>query len=203
MQSENHWDEVYRTRDHAKVSWYQPSAEPSLSILRKLGGDARTFIDVGGGASSLVDALLESDCLEVTVVDIAASALQAARGRLGERSERARWEIADITRWAPSQAYDVWHDRAVFHFLTSPEARAGYKRALRAGTRPESLVIIATFALAGPDKCSGLPVQRYSAETLSAELGSRFRLLESWEEEHITPSGNRQTFTWCAFRRVD
>jgi 2-polyprenyl-3-methyl-5-hydroxy-6-metoxy-1,4-benzoquinol methylase len=202
MRAEEHWDEVYRTKQSTDVSWYQPSPEPSIRALDRFGvGRTASFIDVGGGASSLVDALLERGWSSVTVLDIAAPALQVARERLGDLAQRVSWEVADITDWVPPRTYDTWHDRAAFHFLTSPEARHGYKRALEEGTRPGSVIIMATFALEGPEKCSGLVVQRYSPETLSQELGSSFEMLDSWQENHTTPNGSEQAFNWCVFKR--
>ncbi len=203
MRAEEHWDEVYRTKQPTAVSWYQPSPEPSLRVLdRFTAGNGRSLIDVGGGASNLVDAILERGWSDVTVLDIAAAALQVARKRLRDGAQRVQWEVADITSWVPPRTYDVWHDRAVFHFLTSPEGREGYKRALAAGTRPGSIVIMATFALGGPEKCSGLVVQRYSSPTLSRELGSSFELLDTWRENHATPNGSEQEFNWCVFKRA-
>ena len=159
------------------------------------------MIDVGGGASNLVDALVKRGWGDVTVLDIAAPALEAAKERLGLSARKVHWEVADIIDWQPSRQYDVWHDRAVFHFLTEPEQREAYRRALLAGVAPGGLVIMATFALDGPERCSGLPVQRYDPASLAKELGNAFRLVEEWREEHVTPWGSTQSFNWCAFRR--
>ena len=179
------------------------NAGPSLRALDQfqVPGSA-SFIDIGGGASNLVDALLGRGWSDVSVLDLAAPALEVARSRLGQSSARVQWIVADITTWIPDRAYDVWHDRAVFHFLTDADQRAGYRRALRTGVAPGGLVIIATFAPDGPERCSGLPVQRYDAESLSRELGSDFRLVDQWREDHITPAGGRQAFSWCVFRRT-
>ena len=201
-ESQDHWAKVYREKEPSAVSWYQPEPAPSLRALDRLGADSSSpFIDIGGGASNLVDALLMRGWQDVTVVDIAAPALEAAKLRLGEEAEKVHWEVADITDWQPSRRYGVWHDRAVFHFLTKPEQRAAYRQALLSGTEPSGLIIMATFALDGPEKCSGLPVQRYDPSTLAAELGSEFQLLEAWHEEHVTPWDAAQSFNWCAFRR--
>ena len=135
------------------------------------------------------------------MVDVAAPALAAAQARLGEAAARVHWEKADITRWNPPRRYGVWHDRAVFHFLTRPEQRDAYRRALLAGTAPDAVVIIATFAPDGPEKCSGLPVQRHDAASLAAALGSELTLVSDWREEHLTPWGAAQMFIWCVFRR--
>ena len=198
----DHWSRVYEEKAPSAVSWYQAEPEPSLHALERFGaGPGSSFIDVGGGASRLVDALLERGWEDVTVLDIAAPALEAARHRLGTAAGLVHWEVADITDWRPSRHYDVWHDRAVFHFLTASEQREDYRRALEAGVADGGLVIMATFALDGPEKCSGLAVQRYDPVSLAKELGDAFRLLDGWREEHVTPWGSGQSFNWCAFRR--
>jgi SAM-dependent methyltransferase len=203
MQTDRHWSEVYRTKAPDSVSWYQPSPEPSLRALDRSGVAASaSLIDVGGGASGLVDALIERRWSDLTVLDIAAPALDVAKARLGKRAERVQWAVGDITQWQPGRTYDVWHDRAVFHFLTDADRREAYRRALEAGLAPQGLLIMATFAPDGPERCSGLPVQRYDASALSEELGPGFRLLDSWREEHITPGGSSQAFSWCVFRRA-
>jgi 2-polyprenyl-3-methyl-5-hydroxy-6-metoxy-1,4-benzoquinol methylase len=203
-QAWRHWTKVYDQKLASEVSWYQREPTPSLRALDRLGaGPSSALIDIGGGASNLVDALLRRGWSDVTVLDIAASALAAAKARLGSGAEKVRWEVADITEWHPSRCYDVWHDRAVFHFLTTPEQREAYRRALLGGLAAGGLMIMATFALDGPERCSGLPVQRYDPSSLAHELGEAFRLLDEWREEHVTPWGTRQAFNWCAFRRSD
>ncbi len=203
MQSRDYWDEVYRSKPSTSVSWYQPSPEPTLKALDRLS-IARTasLVDVGGGASNLVDRLIERGWPDLTVLDIAAPALEVARERLGPLAASVHWEVADITTWRPRRRFDVWHDRAVFHFLTDPDQREAYRSAMLAGTATGSIVIMATFALDGPEKCSGLPVARYDPATLAAELGPAFRPLSDWREDHVTPGGGRQTFNWCVFRRA-
>jgi trans-aconitate methyltransferase len=204
MQSpREHWEEIYRTRPADGVSWYQPTPEPSLRALGQLAVPATAaLVDVGGGASSLVDQLLARGWVDLTVLDISAPALEVARARLGAAADAVRWVVADVTAWRPEKTYAVWHDRAVFHFLTAPEQRAAYRAALTAGTAPGSAVIMATFAPDGPERCSGLPVQRYAAAALAAELGPAFALVRDWREEHRTPSGGRQWFQWCVLRRI-
>jgi SAM-dependent methyltransferase len=198
-----HWTRVYRDKAPSEVSWYQAAPEPSLSALDRLGEQpASRFIDIGGGASNLVDALLERGWGDVTVLDIAVPALDAAKQRLGPLKDRVLWTVADITTWHPIRSYDVWHDRAVFHFLTDAEQRRAYRRALSEGLGEGGLLIIATFALDGPERCSGLPVQRYDPVGLANELGSGFRLIDEWREEHVTPWHSGQSFNWCAFRRL-
>lgn len=202
-QPQEHWDRVYSDKAPSEVSWFQNEPRASLDALDRCGVSATTpFVDIGGGASNLVDVLLTRGWTDVTVVDIAAPALVAAQARLGDEAVRVQWEVADITSWNPPRQYGVWHDRAVFHFLTEPEQQAEYRRALLAGTAPAAHVIIATFAPEGPEKCSGLPVQRYDAASLSAALGGEFTLLGDWREEHLTPWGAAQKFVWCVFQRT-
>jgi 2-polyprenyl-3-methyl-5-hydroxy-6-metoxy-1,4-benzoquinol methylase len=199
----DHWTKVYRDKESDAVSWYQPNPEPSLRALERAGSNrASRFIDVGGGASSLVDALLAQGWQDLTVLDIAPSALEIGKQRLGADAAKVDWQVADVTEWNPSGQYDVWHDRAVYHFLTQPRQREAYGRALSTGLAPGGLVIMATFALDGPERCSGLPVERYDPEKLARTLGPSLRLLESWGERHSTPWGAEQAFTWCVFRSV-
>ena len=198
-----HWEQVYGEKAPTSVSWYQGTPEPSLQALKRLNVSPRSsIIDIGGGASTLVDALLELGWNDITVLDIAAPALAAAKGRLGEAAGKVHWQVADITEWRPVRKYGVWHDRAVFHFLNEAEQRAAYLRALGEGLSSDGYLIMATFALDGPEQCSGLPVLRYDAVRLSHELGPSFKLIECWREDHITPWGSKQAFNWCTFRQV-
>lgn len=199
---QEHWTQVYTTKPADNVSWYQPTPELSLRALDELQLPvSASLIDIGGGASSLVDNLLGRGWSDVTVLDIAAPALEVAKARLGHAAERVRWLVADMTAWLPDRVYDVWHDRAVFHFLNEPEQRIVYRSALETGTGPGSLVIVATFAPDGPERCSGLPVRRYDAALLAVELGSVFTLEREWREEHRTPDGGTQAFQWSVLRR--
>lgn len=203
MGREQHWGEVYRTKAPDSVSWFQPTPQPSLDALDRFHvSHTAAFIDFGGGASLLVDALVQRGWADLTMLDIAAPALEVAQARLGADGAKVHWEVADIESWRPRRKYDVWHDRAVFHFLTEDAQRAGYRRALDEGLAPDGLVIIATFALDGPERCSGLPVQRYDAAALAEALGHGFVPVEDWRETHVTPGGNTQSFTWCVFRRA-
>src|SRR5262249_10995206 len=152
---------------------------------------------IGGGASVLVDALLAAGFLDVSILDIAAPALDAAKTRLGPRARDVRWIVADILSWTPTRAYDVWHDRAGFHFPPDEDSRAIYRAVLEKALKPGGTAILATFAEDGPEKCSGLPVQRWSASGLAAELGADFELMQHFREEHVTPWGSVQAFTWC------
>ncbi len=201
--TKDHWEKVYATKAATEVSWYRPHLDSSTRLILSSSRPEDPLIDAGGGASTLVDDLLERGFTDVTVLDLSGRALDAARRRLGARTGNVRWIEADVTRCnLPESAFALWHDRAVFHFLTRAEDRARYvetlARALRAGGR----AVIATFATDGPPKCSGLDVARYAPETLSAELGKCFRLLESFEEDHRTPSGGVQRFLYCVFEKI-
>lgn len=202
-----HWEDVYTNKATDELTWYQPRPDISLELIEEASGVAMDgpvrVIDVGGGASTLVDYLLEEGGYEPAVLDIAPAALERARERLGERADRVDWVVADVTEPLDALgAYDIWHDRAVFHFLTGPEQRAAYLSNLRDHLEPGGFAVMATFALDGPETCSGLPVQRYSAETLADEFGEAFELVESRREQHPTPWGGEQSFVYGLFRRV-
>ncbi|HJS40971.1 MAG TPA: class I SAM-dependent methyltransferase [Sphingomicrobium sp.] len=203
MEPREHWRQVYEAKRPDEVSWFQASPAPSLDALDRLGaGPAKSLVDVGAGAATLADALLDRGWSDLTLVDVSEPALEASRQRLGERAGKVNWEVADIRHWRPDRTFDVWHDRAVFHFLTEAAGRTGYKRALAEGTRPGSHVVLATFAPDGPEQCSGLPVQRYDAAALAAELGGAFRMIDHWRETHVTPWGSEQSFQWCVFEKL-
>jgi SAM-dependent methyltransferase len=199
MSSRQHWDTVYGSKAPDAVSWFQAHAERSLRLIQKTCvPTSAAILDVGGGASTLVDDLLTLDYGDVTVMDLSAAALAAAQSRLGARAERVKWRVADVTSVTLDEAsVDVWHDRAVFHFLTTADQRAAYVRTLLHAVKPGGHVIVATFAEDGPDKCSGLPVMRYSATALHAEFGSAFTLVTQERESHETPFGTVQQFTYC------
>lgn len=197
----SHWEEVYGRKPGKEVSWYRPHLERSLGWIAGLATPSDAVIDIGAGASTLVDDLLDRGFHDLTVLDVSSAALAVTRARLGDRAGKVFWIEADITAWRSERRYDVWHDRAVFHFMTTPVQQEAYVAALRAGTRPGALVVIGTFALDGPDRCSGLPVQRYSPESLAARLGSDFQLLDHARELHRTPWGSDQAFTFAALRR--
>ncbi len=203
MGTDDHWREVYEAKRPEEVSWYPPVPGPSLDALERLGiGSKATLVDVGGGAAGLVDALLDRGWKDLTVVDVAAPALEASRGRLGSRANEVEWQVADIRRWRPARTFDIWHDRAVFHFLTGAADREAYVQTLPLATHSGSHVIIATFALDGPEQCSGLPVRRYNAEMMAAELGGGFSPIAAWRQVHTTPWGATQNFQWAVFRRA-
>lgn len=201
---QDHWIRVYEEKAPSEVSWFQAEPKPSLRVLDRFAvRPSCSLIDVGGGASNFVDVLLKRGWEDITVLDIAAPAIEAAKERLGPLAQKVCWAVADITDWQPARQYDVWHDRAVFHFLTEPAQREAYRRALLAGVAAGGLVIVATFALDGPERCSGLPVQSYDPASLADELGTAFRLVEDWCEQHVTPWGSSQSFNWCGFRRSE
>lgn len=198
-----HWENVYASKSENEVSWFQENPAPSLALIAEIGAAPNSaIIDIGGGASRLVDHLIDQGFIDVTVLDLSAAALNAAKARLGERASRARWLAADATVWEPSRAYDIWHDRAAFHFLTEERDRAGYIARLKPGLKIGGHAIIATFALDGPEKCSGLPVMRYDAARLAETLGAGFKLLQSQRNEHATPWGSHQRFQFSVFERV-
>ncbi|MHB0772118.1 class I SAM-dependent methyltransferase [Bradyrhizobium sp. 5.13L] len=197
-----HWDHVYASKGEAEVSWYQDSPATSLEMIRAATPNLRAaIIDIGGGASRLVDALLQDGHRDVTVLDLSANALDAAKKRIGGAASRVDWIVADATSWQPAKTYDVWHDRAAFHFLTDPRDRVAYVERLRSAVATDGHVIIATFAPDGPEKCSGLPVQRHDSASLAAELGPEFALIETRSETHHTPWDSTQAFQFSRFRR--
>lgn len=197
-----HWDGVYARKRDDEVSWFQRAPTVSLAWIRNLGLPPEApIVDVGGGASRLVDHLLGDGHCAITVLDISEEALATTRARLGEDAGHVTWLVQDAASWRPAQTYRVWHDRAVFHFLTDAERRQGYLNALTAGVATGGRFIVATFAPDGPETCSGLPVQRYDADDLAALLGPDWRLVETAREDHTTPDGRVQPFTWCHFQR--
>lgn len=205
MDFKTHWTQIYETKPADQVSWYQDHPELSLALIQRTGAaHSAALIDVGGGASKLVDVLLDEGYHNPTVLDISAPALKIAQARLGERANRVTWLEADITRAElPQQTYDVWHDRAVFHFLQAAEDRAKYVANVVRSVKPGGYVIISTFAPDGPTHCSGLEVVRYSADALHAEFGAGFELVDSTRETHHTPFATQQQFTYCYCRVVE
>jgi 2-polyprenyl-3-methyl-5-hydroxy-6-metoxy-1,4-benzoquinol methylase len=193
-----HWETVYDNKTADRVSWFQQHAASSLRLIEGCAGKDAHIIDVGGGASVLVDNLLDAGYQNLTVLDLAESALATSRLRLGARAQSVQWIAADITRAElPAARYDVWHDRAVFHFLTDPADRARYVAQVLKSVKPGGHVIVATFGPGGPLQCSGLDVMRYAPDALHAEFGAPFRLLGHQTEIHHTPSGQEQEFVYC------
>lgn len=204
MDSKQHWERIYTIKTPDSVSWFQEHADQSLRLIRntRLGKDA-AIIDVGGGASRLADDLAAEGYTDLTVLDLSSAALVVAKQRLGKHADDVHWMEGDITRAEfPIHRFDIWHDRAVFHFLTDPADRHAYVERVMRAVRPGGHVIVATFAEDGPDKCSGLPVMRYQPETLHAEFGGAFQLVEHEKEAHHTPSGTIQQFVYCYCRKV-
>jgi SAM-dependent methyltransferase len=202
MDARSHWENVYASKAPDAVSWYRPHLETSLDLIEKVAkAHSTSIIDVGGGESTLVDDLLAHEYSNLSVLDVSPTAIDVTKRRLGHAAERVHWIIGDITNaeLAPS-AYDLWHDRAVFHFLRSVNERAAYVRQVAKAVRPGGHVLVSTFGPEGPTKCSGLEVVRYDAESLHAEFGVRFRLLESLKELHKTPFGTTQQFLYCLCR---
>ena len=199
-----HWDEVFARKPDDSVSWFQ--AEPAISLAlvdrAALSVDAK-IIDVGAGASRLVDALLARGFRDLTVLDISAEGLAHAKARLGDRAADVTWIVSDVTAFEPPASYALWHDRAVFHFLGAADARAAYTRVLERAVAPGGQAIVGTFALDGPDRCSDLPVTRYDADGLVRALGPAFTLVETVRHEHVTPSGRVQPFTFVRMERVE
>jgi SAM-dependent methyltransferase len=203
MEQKAHWDAIYKAKGPNEVSWYQEHPSKSLELIKATGlKRAGAFIYIGGGASTLVDHLLSNGFGRVTVLDISSEALQKAKSRLGTHADAVTWMEGDVIQVVlPYHFYDVWHDRAVFHFLTSSDDRQLYSKTLKDALKPGGHAILATFALEGPPKCSGLDVIRYSPESLSKELGPDFRLLESVEEIHHTPFDTKQKFIYCLYQK--
>lgn len=199
MDPKAHWEHVYTNRPAQQVSWFQPHAERSLALIERIAMGRRcSVIDVGGGASTLVDDLLARHRFDVSVLDLSQAALDVARQRLGADAQRVQWLVGDVTQTPlPAQAYDLWHDRAVFHFLTEPAQRAAYVAQVRHAVRPGGHVIVAAFGPDGPLQCSGLPVMRYAPDALHAQFGNAFELIEHQTEAHHTPGGAVQQFVYC------
>lgn len=202
MDLKSHWERVYRTKRPDEVSWFQPEATLSLMLIQQAAPSRDSaIIDVGAGASTLVDGLLAAGYRRITLLDLSAAALAETRGRLAHAMESVIWREGDVLTADLGEAeFDVWHDRAVFHFLTTAAQRTRYVTQVRHALRPGGYALVATFAADGPARCSGLDVARYSPSALHREFGRDFRLVESRREEHSTPSGGRQAFTYCLCR---
>jgi len=196
-----HWDDAYALGETTH-SWFQQQPRMSLRMLDAAGATAAdSVIEVGGGASPLAGALLDRGYRDITVLDVSAAGLAYARQRLGARAERVQWLVADIRAWEPGRRYRIWHDRAVLHFLTAAQDRRQYLRALGRATEPDAVAVFGCFSPDGPPRCSGLPVARYSPLELAGELGSAWTLISQDREDHITPAGVTQPFTWAALRK--
>ena len=199
---ERHWDEKYATHGAHRVSWFEAAPETSLSLITELGvAHDAAVIDVGGGASHLAARLLAQGFSDITVLDLSAQSLDLARRELGTAAARVQWFEQDLLAWTPPRTYDLWHDRALFHFLVRTAERERYLDTLRAAVPAGGRALIATFAPDGPHRCSGLPVARYDANEIAAEVGPSFSMLTSRREEHRTPANSIQPFTWAALER--
>jgi trans-aconitate methyltransferase len=199
----DHWENVYVTKNRDQLSWTQNNRSTSIEWMLRLSPnhDAKV-IDIGGGTSEFVDQLLDAGFPSPTVLDISSSAIEKAKQRLGQNSQLVKWITTDVATFQPTEKYNLWHDRAAFHFLTKKEDRAHYIAVLKASLPIDGYALIATFAPNGPEKCSGLEVVRYSEEDLAAELGSDFELVKSQRETHVTPWGSEQAFVYCLFQKV-
>ncbi len=203
MDRKAHWENVYRTKCSTEVSWYEPDPKQSLDLILEAAGEKRgRVIDVGGGQSFLVDRLVDSGFSQVAVLDISSVAIEATQARLGERASQVDWMIADITQADSLGEFDIWHDRAVFHFITDPEDRAHYVELLKRSLSIGGHFIVGTFAKGGPEKCSGLPICQYDAATMHLELGPAFKVVKCSEKLHITPTGRPQQFFFGVYKRI-
>lgn len=202
MDVKTHWDKVYATKAPESVSWYRAQLETSLALIERAAvARSASIIDIGGGESTLVDDLLLRGYKTLNVLDVSPTAIEVTKKRLGTAAKQVRWLVGDIVEIElEPHAYDLWHDRAVFHFLTTPERRLAYVRQVTRAVRPGGHVIVSTFGPEGPTKCSGLDVMRYDAESLHGEFGGHFRLVESSKELHETPFGTTQQFLYCYCR---
>lgn len=199
-----HWEGVHGASEPDQVSWWQPEPTLSLRLIEASGvSHADPIIDVGAGASTLVDHMLAAGYRNITVLDLSGAALGTVRERLEEQAKQVEFVEADLTTWTAQEDYALWHDRALFHFLTGPDDREAYRATMASALRPGGQAIIATFGPAGPERCSGLDVERYSAASLSAELGDAFELLDSVDDIHRTPWGAEQAFIFCRFIRTN
>jgi 2-polyprenyl-3-methyl-5-hydroxy-6-metoxy-1,4-benzoquinol methylase len=203
MDKKHHWEDVYRKKKVDEVSWYQ--ARPGLSLrmiaAANLARDA-AIIDVGGGASLLIDNLITQGYTNLSVLDISGESLKCAKERIGSSGQNVQWIESNITDFNPQQKFQFWHDRAVFHFLTNPDERARYLEVMNRSLASGAYAMIATFAPDGPEKCSGLPVQRYSHESLQQILGPACKMVLQEQETHLTPAGGQQKFIYALFRKV-
>ncbi|WP_298426986.1 class I SAM-dependent methyltransferase [Rhodoblastus sp.] len=201
---EAHWQSVYSTKSETELSWFQESPAVSLELLRLAGAQARSaIVDIGGGDSRLVDHLLSEGFQDLTVLDLSASALDRTKQRLGGLADRVCWVASDVTKWSPPKTYDIWHDRAAFHFLVDPADQQAYVERLRTALAVGGVAIIGTFAPDGPEKCSGLVVARHDARSLARVLGPGFELIVERRHEHHTPWGATQIFQFSVFRRTN
>lgn len=200
MNRKEHWEAIYKSKSPVDVSWYQQEPTISLELIAMCSlSTADSIIDVGGGSATLCDYLLERGYQYLTVLDLSANALEHSKKRLGDKANLIEWQVEDVTNFFAPRQYDIWHDRAVFHFLTDEIDRKKYKDTLNASVKVGGHVIIAAFSIGGPTKCSGLNIVQYDETKLKNELGKNFTLVEQRTEEHMTPTGNAQLFGYFLF----
>lgn len=199
----DHWEKIYATKQPHEVSWTQPYPKTSLDFIHAFNlPKSAAVIDVGGGESRLVDCLIDEGYENITVLDISEQALSRTRERLGDKARNVQWIVSDVTEFKPTTHYDLWHDRATFHFLTTEDQIAGYIDNVRLHVNPNGYFTVGTFSTDGPTKCSGLPVKQYDEQTLASQLDQGFIKLRCVTEDHITPFNTYQNFLFCSFRRV-
>jgi 2-polyprenyl-3-methyl-5-hydroxy-6-metoxy-1,4-benzoquinol methylase len=201
MDKQAHWEQIYQTKSLQEVSWYQPKPETSLSLIHQwnTAKDA-AIIDVGGGDSLLADYLIEDGFTNITVMDISESALLRAKKRLGNKAKLIKWVVADATNFSPTEQYDVWHDRAAFHFLTQEADIKNYIQTVQTAIRPNGVLILGTFSTSGPKKCSGIDIKQYDETSMKSLFEPFFAPLDCFTIDHTTPAGNIQNFIFCSFR---
>lgn len=203
MTNKEHWERVYGTKQLAEVSWYQPIPGTSLEFIKELTvTKTAAIIDVGGGDSLFVDHLIERGYSDITVLDISESAISRAKKRLGPQASKVQWIVSDITEFVPQRQYDLWHDRATFHFLTTEAHINKYLTIANSATTPSGKVVIGTFSEAGPEKCSGLPVKKYSEATLTFLINKWFQKIKCIQTDHLTPFNTIQNFLFCSFKKL-
>lgn len=199
--NKGHWENVYETKNSDQVSWTQKKPQTSLDFINSFGlGKEAKIIDIGGGDSNLVDFLLEEGYKNITVLDISAKALEKAKQRLGENADKVKWIVTDITTFEPSEIYDIWHDRAAFHFLTTPEQVSRYTDIAKKSIH--NFLVLGTFSKNGPTKCSGLDIQQYDEESLSEKFTEGFEKIQCINEDHTTPFETIQNFVFCSFKKI-
>lgn len=203
MDRTQHWENVYQTKNSTEVSWYEPDPKQSLDLILQVAGESRgRVLDVGGGQAFLVDRLLDAGFAHVAVLDISKTAIEATKARLGDRASRVEWIVADITHCDSLGEFEVWHDRAVFHFITDADDRKHYVDVLKQSLPIGGHFIVGTFAKGGPEKCSGLPICQYDKDRMQAELGPGFELVECSEYLHTTPTGKPQQFFFGIYKLI-
>ena len=203
MNRKDHWENIYKTKSPADVSWYQPKPDISINLIEKYApSKISPLIDVGGGASTLPDHLLQQGYKNISVLDLSSNALEHSKKRLGNNANSITWVVSDVTTFSSTKPYSLWHDRAVFHFLTDETDRKKYAAILNQSVNIGSYIIIAAFAIGGPTKCSGLEIVQYDETKLKKQLGEHFAFVEKVIEKHITPSGNEQAFGYYVFKKI-